>query len=201
MVAEAGAEAVGLNFYPRSPRFLTEPRAAAIVAALPPSVIKVGLFVNAAADHIARTVAAFGLDVVQLHGDEPPQAASAVPVPVIKAFRLGAAGLAPVDDWLAAAGRLGFCPRMVLLDAFRPGQYGGTGETANWSLAAEYCRDGARPPLLLAGGLTPTNVGTAIAAVRPHGVDTASGVEQSPGVKSPEMVRDFIAAARAGLDG
>ncbi len=198
LVAEAGADAVGLNFYPNSARYL-QPRAAeAVAAALPEGVVKVGLFVNAAEDDIRERFAGLGLDLIQLHGDEPPEFVAAIEGrPVMRAFRVGAAGLDPVYEYIERTEELG-CPlRAVLVDSFRKGSYGGTGQLTDWATVAAYQ---ATPPLVLAGGLTPQNVAEAIAAVRPTAVDTASGVESSPGKKNPTAVREFVRAARAALD-
>jgi phosphoribosylanthranilate isomerase len=196
LVAAAGADAVGLNFYPQSPRFLAPPAAERIVEALPRGVVKVGLFVNAAADEICRTFDRLGLDLVQLHGDEPPGLLAQLgDRPVMRAFRVGPDGLAPVERYLAECGRLGCLPRLVLVDAHVRGLYGGSGKLADWDAIRHYPADGSLPPLVLAGGLSPENVGEAVRTVHPAGVDTASGVESSPGRKDPALVRRFVAAA------
>ncbi len=198
MVVEAGADAVGLNFYPESARYL-QPRAAeAVAAALPDGVVKVGLFVNAAADEICERFERLGLDLIQLHGDEPPEFVAALEDrPVMRAFRVGAAGLDPVYEYIERTEELGCRLRAVLVDSFRKGSYGGTGQVADWATVAAYR---ATPPLVLAGGLTPQNVAEAIDAVRPAAVDTASGVESSPGKKDAAAVRSFVRAARAALN-
>lgn len=197
----SGADALGLNFYRDSPRSIEPQAARQLVHALPAEVVKVGVFVNESAAVIRRLAAEIPLDAVQLHGDEPPAlVAELAGLPVIKAFRLGDEGLAPLAAFLDEAARLGRPPRMVLLDASRPGQYGGTGHTVDWALAAGYHKlGGERPPLVLAGGLVPGNVAAAIRAVRPQAVDTASGVERVPGEKDIEKLREFIAQARASL--
>lgn len=198
MVARAGADAVGLNFYPKSPRSITRQRAAEIIGELPGEVVKVGLFVNAAVDDVVRTFDGLGLDLIQLHGNEPPGFVAGLGGrPVMRAFRLGPDGLAPIDGYLSECRDLGCLPRLVLIDAYRKGSYGGTGQVADWSLARAYPSDevSACPPLVLAGGLTSDNVGDAIRAVHPMGVDTASGVEISPGGKDPELVSRFVEAA------
>jgi phosphoribosylanthranilate isomerase len=202
---EAGADAVGLNFFSASPRYLPLPMAQQVSRAVPAGVVKVGVFVNPTLQQIADSVAAAGLDAVQLHGDEPPeflaqlQTAPWPPRPIVRAFRPGLAGLTAVRDYLERCRRLQVWPRMVLWDAQQPGSYGGTGRTADWQLAAEFARDRSLPPLVLAGGLRPDNVAKAIAAVRPAAVDTASGVERAPGVKDAALVAAFVRAAKAAL--
>jgi len=198
MVADAGADAIGLNFYPRSPRYVAMSDAVAIVRALPPTVVRVGLFVNAASEDVCCSFDTLGLDLIQLHGDEPPSFLSQLgPRPVMKAFRIGPSGLAPVREFLDECGRLGCRPRFVLLDALVTGAYGGTGKLADWSAAQEYRHDDSLPPMVLAGGLTPTNVAEAIRSTGTRAVDTASGVESSPGRKDSEAVKAFVRSAKA----
>jgi phosphoribosylanthranilate isomerase len=195
--AQAGADAIGLNFYPASPRFVSPAQAEAIVAAELPGVVKVGLFVGSDAREVCETFDRLKLDLIQLHGDEPPEyLAHLGGRPVMRAFRLGPAGLSPVVTYLDDCRRLGCLPRLVLLDAYTPGVYGGTGEIADWAVAAEYRAMDQVPPLVLAGGLTPQNVTRAIRSVRPAAVDTASGVESSPGRKDPAAVAAFVRVAR-----
>ena len=198
--AAAGADAVGLNLYPGSPRFLPPAAAATVAAAVPKGVQRVGLFVNAALSEMLAAWSDLGLDIIQLHGDEPPDLVAALgDRPVVRAFRVGAGGLATVFAYLAACRTAGHLPRMALLDAFRPGCYGGTGARVDWSEAAGYPAESWHPPLVLAGGLTPENVAGAICAVRPRAVDTASGVESAPGRKDPARVAAFCRAARTAL--
>jgi phosphoribosylanthranilate isomerase len=197
-VAEAGADCIGLNFYPNSVRYVPPERARAVVDAIPASVLKAGVFVNAPAGEIQKLAVDLSLDFVQLHGDEPPETlAELAGHQVIKAFRLGPDGLRPVAEYLDRCYQLAAMPAMVLLDAFQPGVYGGAGQTADWSAAAGYHDLGAGPALILAGGLTPENVAAAIAAVRPAAVDVASGVEFSPGRKDRAKLDAFIRAASA----
>ena len=196
VVADAGADCVGLNFYPPSVRFLAPERAEDVVAIIPDGLTMVGVFVNASIDEIRNAAARLTLDFVQLHGDEPPEFIAALAgVSVIKAFRLGPAGLSPVSQYLEACYQLAAMPAMVLLDAFQPGAYGGTGKEVDWSAAREYHDLGAGPALILAGGLSPENVAEAIRVVRPAAVDVASGVEGSPGIKDPAKASAFVAAA------
>jgi phosphoribosylanthranilate isomerase len=199
-VAAAGADAIGLNFYAGSPRFLPLERAQHVAANIPAKVLRVGLFVDAPAEVICGSYDALGLDLIQLHGDEPPEfLAELGDRPVMRAFRVGSDGLQPVVDYLARCRELGASPAMVLVDAFVAGERGGTGKTADWdALVAERHLLGD-VKLVLAGGLTPDNVADAIRRVRPDAVDTASGVESKPGVKDHDAVRRFVAAASAAF--
>ncbi len=200
LVAGAGADAVGLNFFGKSPRFVEEDAARRIVDVLPDGVVKVGLFVNSPAETICSLVDRLGLDLVQLHGDEPPEfLAQLGDRPAIRAFRLGPEGLRPILDYLATCRVKHDSPDMVMIDSFVRGEYGGTGQTADWTAVRNYPRDESYPPLVLAGGLTPENVTEAIARVGPAAVDTASGVEAAPGRKDPARVRRFVEAARRAL--
>ncbi len=184
--ADAGADAVGINLWPRSKRFADADAARAVAAAIPAGVLRVGVFVDAAPTVVKRAVDALSLDYVQLHGDEPAEALDQLGGRAFKAVRLsGPAVVEGIDRWPG---------RFVLVDAYRPGDPGGTGETADWDLAAEAAR---RRPVWLAGGLTAANVREAIRAVRPYGVDVASGVESSPGVKSAPLIEAFVQAAHA----
>jgi phosphoribosylanthranilate isomerase len=196
----AGADALGLNFYPRSPRFLAPDRARQIVDALAASeVLKVGLFVNSPADQVRSACDALGLDMVQLHGDEPPEYLSEMKsLRVIRAFRVGPQGLGPVLDYLRRCAALDSMPELVLLDSFVKQAYGGSGQQADWTALAAYPRSGL-PPVVLAGGLTPDCVEQAIQTVRPAAVDVASGVETSPGCKSWDLMATFVARARSAL--
>jgi phosphoribosylanthranilate isomerase len=199
LAADAGADAIGLNFYPRSPRFIDEEVALAVVGALPAGVMKVGVFVNADAAEVRRIAEDLDLDLVQLHGDEPPEyLAGLADLRVIRAFRVGSAGTGPIAEHLDECRRLKCLPAMILVDAARKGQYGGTGQTVGCGLLASL-RGKGWPPLVLAGGLAPENVAEAIRQVRPAAVDTASGVESAPGRKDPDLVRRFVAAARGAF--
>jgi phosphoribosylanthranilate isomerase len=197
VVARAGADAVGLNFYARSPRFLQSEQARRIVEAVPRGIIKVGLFVNASRDDVCRTFDDLHLELVQLHGDEPPEfLAQLGGRPVMRAFRVGEAGLSPVVAYLERCRHFGRLPRLVLIDSLASGSYGGTGKVVNWEIIRSFPRPDWFPPIVLAGGLAPENVGDAIRSVAPAAVDVASGVESSPGRKCPELVRRFVQAAR-----
>ena len=182
--ARLGADALGFNFWPGSKRYVPPADARAIVRRLPPFVTAVGVFVDAPREEILRAVAASGIQVAQLHGDEPPELCASLPLPVVKALRIANAHALAA---LAAYEVSGF-----LLDAPSAG-YGGSGKTFDWSLATEAA---AVVPVMLAGGLTPENVAEAIRAVRPWGVDVASGVERAPGVKDLAKLRRFIETAK-----
>jgi len=203
-VVEAGADAVGLNFYPKSPRYVRPELADRIAAVLPPTVVKVGLFVNATSGHVCQTFQRLGLDLVQLHGDEPPAyLAELGQLPVMRAFRLGHQGLEAVGSYLGCARQLGCLPRLTLIDAHVKGVYGGSGEVADWQLLRTCWTDRQEkpiPPLVLAGGLTPDNVAEAIRTVRPAAVDVASGVESRPPRKDRRRVAAFVEAAHRALE-
>lgn len=185
LAVDAGADAIGLVFYDKSPRVVTPERAAAIVSALPPFVQAVGLFVNADIDVVNATAESCRLDLVQLHGDESPEFCAQAVRRVIKAFRVkDGESLLPMKDYRVSG---------YLLDAWSPAAHGGTGMTFNWDLARDV---GGFGPVILAGGLTPDNVGSAVQMVAPYGVDVSSGVETRPGVKNPDMVRAFIRRAK-----
>jgi len=215
LVADAGADAVGLNFVAGSPRCLEVAAAREVAAAVPRGVLRVGVFAGRPAEEMLATVRAVGLDAVQLHGhlvadggpaDPPSRCVELGAVPVIRAARLDAgppgAALDAVRAWIAAAVAAGRGPAAVLVDAAVPartagGRLGGTGHTVDWETLA---RAGTLTvPMALAGGLTPANVAAAIRATGLRAVDTASGVEAAPGRKDPLAVRHFVAAARAAL--
>jgi phosphoribosylanthranilate isomerase len=202
MIADAGADAIGLNFVPTSPRFVEHERAARIAAAVAGRLETVGVFVNAPSEAVLRAVESYELNAVQLHGDEPPEFLAelrdaAPDLPIIRVWRMGPDGLKGLADHLDTCKKLGALPQRCLIDSLVPGVYGGSGTAVAWDrLAAEY--DSQWPPLILAGGLRPENVAEAVRVVRPFGVDTASGVESEPGIKDPAAVARFIAAARSG---
>jgi phosphoribosylanthranilate isomerase len=199
LAVDAGADAIGLNFYAKSRRVVDRAVASEIARTLPPGTAAVGLFVNASAAEIQEVLASVRLDYLQLHGDESPELLREIAglgLPIVRALRLDGEGLAPVDNYLAACKDLGSVPAGVLLDAAVVGQYGGTGQRIDWTVAARWRETPSRPPMILAGGLVPENVAQAIRAAQPHGVDTASGTESSPGVKDPEKMRSFVLNAR-----
>jgi phosphoribosylanthranilate isomerase len=199
-----GADALGLNFYSRSPRFLAVERAAEIAAAVRsqfPQVKLIGVFVNSSVEALLRIGDAVPLDAWQLHGDEAPElirdlAVFAPPRPILRAFRCRGADLREVTDYLQQCQQLGSLPAAILLDAYAPGTYGGTGQVVDWNVVRSGRPELFNLPVILAGGLTPENVAAAIRTAQPDGVDVASGVESSPGQKDPAKVRAFIDAAK-----
>jgi phosphoribosylanthranilate isomerase len=183
---EAGADALGFIFYEKSPRSMTIPAVAKISKQLPPSVLRVGVFVNAAEKLVSCAIAECGLGLLQFHGDEPPEFCMRFGLMSMKAFRIRDAESLkelpkyPTEAWL--------------LDAYSAENLGGTGEKFNWDLAVEAQKFGK--PVFLAGGLTPENVAAAVRKVQPFGVDVSSGVESSLGKKDHARVRAFIANVR-----
>lgn len=192
--AELGADAIGLNFYAASPRYVQPDRAAAILRRLPPFVDPVGLFVEQKLSEIVDFAKALGrIRTIQWHGRDH-EISNPFPYRFIPAFRVGSrSDLDTIDRYLAACREAGYAPDAIVIDAHVPGQYGGTGQTAPWELIASFRAD---VPLILAGGLTPENVGLAVRIVRPYGVDVASGVEDRPGHKDLEKMRRFVDVAR-----
>lgn len=188
--ADAGADAIGLVFYPKSPRAVSAQQARAIVAALPPFITTVGLFVDASPRELDDILEAVPLDVLQFHGDEPPAYCEGAPRPYIKALRVR-----PGDD-LAAACQAYSGAQGVLLDTFVAGVPGGTGQAFDWGLVPAQLPK----PIILAGGLDAGNVAHAIARVRPWAVDVSGGVEASKGIKDPAKVAAFVAAVRGAAD-
>jgi indole-3-glycerol phosphate synthase / phosphoribosylanthranilate isomerase len=187
--ARLGADAIGLVFWPQSPRWVDRDKARQISRALPPFVLRVGVFVDAPAETMVRLAEDVGLDVLQLHGQESPEDAARLTRRVIKALRVGPGFSA--EEALRYEGHAAG----LLLDTRADGMPGGTGQPFDWSLARQVREKTAF--LALAGGLTPENVHVAITAVRPDVVDVSSGVEASPGRKDPEKMRAFLEAVRA----
>jgi phosphoribosylanthranilate isomerase len=202
VAVEAGADAIGLNFFSGSRRCIGAAEARRITDAVSRQVECVGVFVNAPAEAIRETCTQAALQIVQLHGDEPPAFLQELDfgLRIIRARRLGENGMQAIGaDVMECRNAAGVVPDAVLVDATAPGEFGGTGRTADWERIAGYRRWLGELPLILAGGLTPHNVDQAIRIVEPHAVDVASGVESSPGKKDPVKMRDFIAAAKAAL--
>ena len=185
---EQGATALGFVLWPKSPRAVTVDRAAEIIAALPSHVMTVGVFVNEPIDGIRTAAARAHLTAVQLHGDEPPAYADALDWPVLRAVS--------VDEIDVAAGTWS-ADTALLVDNIDPVRRGGTGAAVDWTRAAGVAKTRR---VVLAGGLTPENVGTAIRAVHPFGVDVSSGVESAPGVKDLDKVTQFISNARLAFE-
>jgi phosphoribosylanthranilate isomerase len=187
VAAEAGADAIGFVFCPSSPRCVSLETAGKVNRELPPSVMRVGVFVDAPEDLVWSAIRECRLNLLQFHGKEPPEDCVKFGVMSMKAFRVkDAASLEGVTEYPTDA---------WLLDAYAPDRAGGTGATFNWELAREAQRHGR--PIFLAGGLTPENVTDAIRKVQPFGVDVSSGVEASPGRKDHAKVKAFVAAAKA----
>ncbi|MGC1415986.1 MAG: phosphoribosylanthranilate isomerase [Candidatus Acidiferrum sp.] len=185
---DAGANMLGFNFYEKSLRRVSTVEAATMRAKIPPAVQAVGLFVNAKPSEIVSLHAFVRFNAAQLHGDETPTIVSEVArtVPVIQAFRVAADfPLATLDKYHDAFA--------FLLDGSRAGQFGGTGTSADWNVAR---RAAIAHRIILAGGLTPENVGAAIRSVRPYAVDVASGVESKPGKKDHLKLKEFIEEVR-----
>ena len=179
---DAGADALGFNFWQQSPRYVDPAAAREIIAKLPPMATVVGVFVNEEANRIVTLASELGLSAVQLHGDEPPEfCASLGSIKTIKAIRVG-------QDFDLGVLK-SYAVNLVLLDSNIKGSYGGTGQSFDWSIAIEAQR-WAR--IILAGGLTAENVAHAIAQVRPWAIDVCSGVEAEPGRKDLAQVRQFM---------
>lgn len=197
VAAQAGADLLGFIFYEPSPRYVTPEAAGAIVQALGAGAgrpLYVGVFVNAPPETVAQVLDFCGLDAAQLHGDEPPEWVSRFQGRAYKALR--PQNEAEADSLLARyppAATAASLPAL-LLDAYHPTLYGGTGHATNWTMAARIAR---RYPLLLAGSLTPANAAQAIRAVRPWGIDASSGVEAAKGKKDHDKVRALITAVRS----
>jgi|ERR1039458_6350182 phosphoribosylanthranilate isomerase len=182
----AGADALGLNFYEKSPRHVSVKTAAEISKQIPPFIMRAGVFVNADEDLVTRAIGECGLSLLQFHGDEPPEFCAQFGLMSMKAFR--------IRDEKSLEELPKFQTDAYLLDAYSSDARGGTGEKFNWDLAIEAQKFGK--PVFLAGGLTPENVADAVRTVRPFGVDVSSGVESSPGKKEHAKIRAFIAAVR-----
>ena len=193
---EAGADAIGLNFFPESPRYVTLDQAAAIVQTTPNTICRVGLFVNASLETILATTNQLRLDMIQLHGDETPEYFAQLRGHRIIAARRCPAGFESLLSFVDQCQKRSCLPEAILIDGYQQGQYGGTGQTADWDAVAALSGSLRGAQLILAGGLIPENVATAIHQVRPDAVDTASGVESKPGVKDPQKMRDFVTAAQ-----
>ena len=186
MAARLGAHAIGLVFYAGSPRHIAPAAAALIARRLPPFVTSVGLFVNADAQQVARVLAQVPLNLLQFHGDEPPEFCAGFGVPYLKAVRVK-----PGIDLIEYARRYEGA-RGLLLDAYVESTPGGTGTTFDWDMIPRQLP----LPLVLSGGLTADNVAAAIRRVRPAAVDVSSGVESAPGVKDEHKIAAFIRSVR-----
>jgi phosphoribosylanthranilate isomerase len=187
LASELGADALGFIFYPKSPRYVAPEAARVIIAQLPPFVVSVGVFVDEEAEMVRELAARVGLDWLQLHGQESPDYCRNLGRRVIKGFRIkDESSLKDLEPFQGAV-------QALLLDTYRKGQVGGTGERFDWRLAREAKNYGR---IILAGGLTPENVAQAIEAAQPDAVDTASGTEAAPGKKDPTKLRAFFARVK-----
>jgi phosphoribosylanthranilate isomerase len=187
LAASLGAHALGFIFYQKSPRAIRPEAAREIIRALPPLVLSVGVFVDEEAQVVREISERVGLDWVQLHGRESPEYCRSLGRRVLKGFRIkNEASLAFLSEYQNAV-------QAFLLDTYRPGTPGGTGETFDWEIARQARKYG---PVILAGGLTPDNVAAALQTAKPQGVDVASGVEVSPGKKDPGKLKAFFQAIK-----
>jgi phosphoribosylanthranilate isomerase len=185
--SEAGASALGFVFWDKSPRRVSVPAAAEIVAQLPPFIVKVGVFVDAEPEQVIHAARSCALNLLQFHGDESPAYCVQFGLMSMKAFRVrDASSLDRLSQYQTDA---------WLLDAYAADKPGGTGAQFNWDLALQAKQHGR--PIFLAGGLKPENVAQAIEQVRPYAVDVSSGVEMSPGKKDHARLRAFVQAARS----
>ena len=188
---ELGADALGLNFYPHSTRFIDLGTARTLVAKLPPFGLRVGIFVEPSFETVMEVAKAVRLDTIQLHGEEPPEFAEDIRnegFRVWKAIRVsGMESIRRYEDYPCDA---------LVLDAFDPTVVGGSGKAFDWSLLTDWH---AALPWILSGGLTPDTVADAVLRLSPDGVDVASGVESSPGIKDHELMRAFIQRAKQEL--
>ncbi|WP_028304098.1 phosphoribosylanthranilate isomerase [Oceanospirillum maris] len=182
---KAGADALGFVFYKPSPRYITPERAADIIRQLPPFVTTVALFVNEPEEDIYRILSTTRCDLLQFHGDESPDFCESFNRPWIKALRVKDAKTLS-EQLLQYTGA-----RALLLDSYRAGVPGGTGETFNWELIPSH----PPRPIILAGGLTPDNISTAVQQLQPYGVDVSGGVEAQKGIKDPVKIHAFIRGA------
>lgn len=197
MVIESGVDIIGFNFYPQSPRYISPGDCMRLVVRLETAlreemsrVTMMGVFVNSEADNMHAIFRDCHLDMIQLSGDEAPEVLDVLGERSFKVLR--PTTYAEFEQEVERYPKRTMAP-CWMIDTFRPGQYGGTGQTVDWALAR---RIAETVPVLLAGGLTSTNVAEAIQRIHPWGVDVASGVEAEPGVKDPEKVRAFIQAVR-----
>lgn len=200
IAAESGADAIGLVFYPPSPRYVTVDQAIEVTAALPPFVTAVGLFVNETREAIESILDRVPLDLLQFQGDETPDFCAGFGKPFVRAVRMEEG--VDLVEW---ASRFS-AARALLLDAHVQGERGGTGQAFDWArIPGEWARrpHGAPLPLILSGGLTAQNVERAVREVRPWAVDVSSGVESTRGVKDPALIVEFIRSVQredAGRD-
>lgn len=204
-VAKLDPNAIGLNFYEKTPRCIDIDTATTIVRELPDNIEAIGLFVNHPVDEVASITDQTKISAVQLHGDESPAFLADLysqrpQLKLIKAYRVGSNGLEPLSHFLDECGQLEVDLSACLLDARVDGAFGGTGKTIAWDFVSENYPFDEWPPLVLAGGLTPSNIAAAIETVQPWGVDVSSGVESSPAVKDIAQCKNLIDQARAAFE-
>ena len=204
-IAAGGADAIGLNFVPTSKRRVTREQAREICAATPAGILKVGVFANAPLSEMVECLEKLPLDLVQLHGAETLDAyqelARAIGAErIVRALPWGASHEAERSAFLSLVRYTGLAPAALLLDSAAGKQFGGTGLSLPWDDLSQWNQRPSDIPLILAGGLKPSNIAEAIAQVRPHGVDVAGGVESSPGIKDLELVKAFCLAARGASE-
>ena len=190
LVAQLGGDAVGFNFYKKSRRYIAAKAARDIIEQMGKGPAAFGIFVNESLEVMLQTARESMIDVIQLHGDETPgytrQAAERSGLRVIKAFRLSRETVpADIDEYKVSG---------ILIDAYEPGTYGGSGKLGDWTAASEIAS--TQSNVYLAGGLKPENVAEAVRVVRPYAVDVASGVESANGRKDPKRIEDFIRNAK-----
>ncbi len=186
IAAECGADALGFIFYPKSQRYVAPEKVKEIIQKLPYEIIKVGVFVNREIHEVKEIVKFCGLNLIQLHGDESPEYCAQFPI----SFSIKAVSPRTKGDVQKLKN---YAVRAILLDAWEPGHYGGTGKNSDWRLAIKVK---GRCPIILAGGLNQRNIREAIETVRPQAVDINSGVEISPGKKDPDKIREIIEIVR-----
>lgn len=186
-----GVDALGLVFYQPSPRYVSINQAQYVIQSLPAFVSKVGLFVDARADEVTNTLSKVDLDYLQFHGDEDETYCTQFSKPYIKALRIKAETdiVEIISQYKSAAA--------ILIDAWHPNLAGGTGETFDWSLLQDLPKDNI-PAIILAGGLDQGNVKEAVQLLKPYAVDVSSGVEDSPGIKVAEKIRNFVYEVNRG---
>mgnify|MGYP001593127817 CR=1 FL=1 len=191
-LVKEGVPALGINFWPKSKRFLAPANATEFLPALKGEILRVGVFVNAPAAQVLELIENNIIDVAQFHGDETPEYCAPFAnrsIPFIRAIGVkNADSLTNIHDYRASA---------VLLDAHAPEVYGGTGDTFDWNLAKKFIVDNPQIPVLLAGGITSENAAEATQLVHPAGLDLASGSESSPGIKDFDKIRAIQAAIRS----
>lgn len=185
-----GADAIGLVFYPPSPRAVSADQIQELVSGLPESTAVVALFVNPSRDEVNRVIESGLIDLLQFHGDETPEYCQSFGLPTMKAFRVGKE--CDLHKSLASYSEAD----LIMLDAYEPGAPGGTGKTFDWDVAIKTAEN-KHIKLVLAGGLDPDNVQEAVIRVSPFGVDVSSGVESSPGKKDLTLVKKFIEGVRS----